>query len=468
MDFDKIKEEVKEVIRFSQGFSTEPKVDELMYQWAEAKKSFIDIMGGNLIYELPEEVTFEMSEQDKIHSVDEFIREVEWKYRYSRYIDYLLDFLTSIKKDFFKNEVSQDFSFPNDIKIPKGMKINRALKFFFPNDKESLTDIQNEVSRILQKDKVKGILCISVHPLDFLSSSENTYNWRSCHALDGEFRSGNLSYMVDSSTVICYLRSKNLEQHLPNFPFKVPWNSKKWRMLLHFSEDWEMMFAGRQYPFSSEQGMDIVKDKLLKSAGFPDSWTKWDNTKITNFTYSTGEKIELNGEYLEIGHKLKEIKDLVKVGPGSQNFNDILSSSFYDPYYSFRLHKRNMYWDIEDYYCKSTSYTGTTFTIGGAVRCLCCGKYDILIPQTMRCISCEEEYGTEEIDDFVYCEDCGRRVYYDNTIFVYSDYYDGFRVCPECAEEYDRCDECGSYITPENKVIDKDGRVFCRHCYGEE
>ena len=467
MDYDKIKEEVKEVIRFSQGFSTEPKVDKLIHRWAEAKQSFIEIMGGNLIYELPDEVTFEMNEHDKIHSVEEFIREVEWKYRYNKNIDFLLDFLSNIKQDFFKNEVSKDFSYRN-IKIPKGMKINRALKFFFPDNKEELTDIQNEVSRILQKDKVKGILCISVHPLDFLSSSENTYNWRSCHSLDGEFRSGNLSYMVDSSTVICYLRSKNSEQCLPNFPSKIPWNSKKWRMLLHFSEDREMMFAGRQYPFTSEQGMDVVKDVLLSNAGFPDSWTKWDNTKITSFTYNNGEKVELNSEYLEIGYKLKDIKELVTVGPGSLNFNDVLSSSFYDPYYSFRLHNRKTIWDLHDYYSKQASYSQTKFVIGGSVNCLCCGKHEITLPETVRCIDCEEEYGFEEIEDFVYCEDCNRRVYYENTVFVYSDYYEGFRVCPECAEEYNRCEECGAYITPEYTIVDKNGMVYCRHCYGEE
>ena len=28
---------------------------------------------------------------------------------------------------------------------------------------------------------------------DYLSLSENAFNWRSCHALDGEYRAGNLS-----------------------------------------------------------------------------------------------------------------------------------------------------------------------------------------------------------------------------------------------------------------------------------
>ena len=84
---------------------------------------------------------------------------------------------------------------------------------------------------ILQEDKIEGTLCFSVHPLDFLSSSENTYNWRSCHSLDGEFCAGNLSYMADSATMICYLKSDK-EEILPRFPEDIPWNNKKWRVFL--------------------------------------------------------------------------------------------------------------------------------------------------------------------------------------------------------------------------------------------
>ena len=84
-----------------------------------------------------------------------------------------------------------------------------------------------------------------MHPLDFLSLSENTYNWRTCHSLDGEFKAGNLSYMIDSSTFIVYLRPEKTYNILLTFPNTVQWNSKKWRMLMFLSDDYQMMFAGR-------------------------------------------------------------------------------------------------------------------------------------------------------------------------------------------------------------------------------
>ena len=120
-----------------------------------------------------------------------------------------------------------------------------------------------------------------VHPLDFLSTSENTHNWRSCHALDGEYRSGNLSHMVDHSTVICYLKSGR-EEKLPNFPPDVLWNSKKWRVLFYMADRWDMVFAGRQYPFSTETGLDYVKNKVFPKANLG-LFSSWLDKKYRNF-----------------------------------------------------------------------------------------------------------------------------------------------------------------------------------------
>jgi hypothetical protein len=63
----------------------------------------------------------------------------------------------------------------------------------------------------LQQNKITGRLCFSVHPLDFLSMSENNCGWRSCQALDGDFRAAALAYMIDSSTVVAYIEEEDTE-----------------------------------------------------------------------------------------------------------------------------------------------------------------------------------------------------------------------------------------------------------------
>jgi hypothetical protein len=132
-----------------------------------------------------------------------------------------------------------------EAKVPKGMKLSKAFKYFV-EDEGQLRIIQDVFSEMIQKNKVCGKLCISIHPLDYLSTSETTHNWRSCHALDGEYRAGGLAYMCDKTTVVCYIKSDE-DAVLPRFPHHIKWNDKKWRMLLHMEE------AGQRLPPQAER-----------------------------------------------------------------------------------------------------------------------------------------------------------------------------------------------------------------------
>ena len=139
------------------------------------------MFGGELIYEFPQKVNFELGPKEKNMRIDEFISTLQ-----GRYDNYdLAMFVEKMKEGFFDNEVPFDYTLDNGQKISKGMKLVKAFKYF-EEDKSLLTDMQNHASRIIQEDRIEGTLCLSVHPLDFLSNSENDSNWRSCHSLDGE------------------------------------------------------------------------------------------------------------------------------------------------------------------------------------------------------------------------------------------------------------------------------------------
>ena len=252
-----IKEKFDKVIVYSQSGIVEPQTDKLFDLWADAKRDIIEAFGGKYIYEFPEKVTFELTEDAKNDRIQNFINYL-WDLGYDelgRFLDYQRD-------GFYKNGVVEEYKL-SDTKgtiITKGTKLVKAFKYFIKNE-AVLNELQSKASQIIQENKVEGTMCLSVHPLDYLSISENTYNWRSCHALDGEYRAGNLSYMMDSSTIVCYLKGDN-EVKLPHFPDDVLWNSKKWRVLLYLSNDWKMIFAGKQYPFTTESGMQILLDKF--------------------------------------------------------------------------------------------------------------------------------------------------------------------------------------------------------------
>ena len=62
MLLNEIKSNVKDVISYSQGIE-DPKVDELIDNWYQAKKNIIALFGDKLIYTFPEKVVFHLDEK---------------------------------------------------------------------------------------------------------------------------------------------------------------------------------------------------------------------------------------------------------------------------------------------------------------------------------------------------------------------------------------------------------------------
>lgn len=449
--YNDIQEQFNKVISYSQGIP-EPETDKLFADWLEAKRDFIEAFGGQLIYEWPEKVSFELGSREKSLRLDDFIGVLE-----NRYENYdLAEFVRANKEGFFSNQVVEPYTTSKGDIIPKGMKLLRAFKFF-ESDANALEAEQNAASMIIQEDKIEGILCLSVHPLDFLSTSENTHNWRSCHALDGEYRSGNLSHMIDHSTFICYLKSSK-DEKLPNFPPDVPWNSKKWRVLFYMSDRWDMIFAGRQYPFCTETGLDFVKNKVFPRANLGD-FSSWIDKKYCGFkdkdVYSN-----FSHSYVPVVDGLVALDELVINEPGSLQFNDVLSSSCYDALYAYKK--------VECFggYKYAPMHKFTRFHIGGKCNCTRCGKYPIEITSSFMCNDCELEYGDSEDDMFAYCPCCGSRYYYDDGVWVEGDEE---CVCPSCADrETTICDCCGTrHYTSAMVYSRKHNKYLCPECWDE-
>lgn len=449
--YNDVQEQFNKVISYSQGIP-EPETDKLFADWLEAKRDFIEAFGGQLIYEWPEKVSFELGSREKSLRLDDFIGVLE-----NRYENYdLAEFVRANREGFFSNQVVEPYTTSKGDTIPKGMKLLRAFKFF-ESDANALEAEQNAASMIIQEDKIEGTLCLSVHPLDFLSTSENTHNWRSCHALDGEYRSGNLSHMIDHSTFICYLKS-NKDEKLPNFPPDVPWNSKKWRVLFYMSDRWDMIFAGRQYPFCTETGLDFVKNKVFPRANLGD-FSSWIDKKYCGFkdkdVYSN-----FSHSYVPVVDGLVPLNELVINEPGSLQFNDVLSSSCYDALYAYKK--------VECFggYKYAPMHKFTRFHIGGKCNCTRCGKYPIEITSSFMCNDCELEYGDSEDDMFAYCPCCGSRYYYDDGVWVEGDEE---CVCPSCADrETTICDCCGTrHYTSAMVYSRKHNKYLCPECWDE-
>lgn len=473
-DFKKIKEDFDAVIRFSQSIP-EPKTDKLFDTWLKAKRRFIDKFNGKLIYEYPEKVVFNLDPKEKHNKVVSFADEVATLWGQPN----LREFILEQEFGFFENSTITDYNY-KDKMIKKGTRILKAFKYFV-NDKKALTDIQNEASRIIQENKVEGTLCFSVHPLDFLSLSENTYNWRSCHSLDGEYRAGNLSYMMDENTFICYLKGAD-NVKLPNFPEEVKWNSKKWRNLLFLSNDYNMLIAGRPYPYPSKTGIDKVlkvlqetelifdPSKLNSYHGKEDvfgcfygiKWTGWND--IVHLKVKLDD-IDINyGSFIPTWNNLVKVEDLYKTAKGSKFYNDVLYSTCYNPIYAFTYDKH--IWHASREGTPLPDIKETQFKIGGYTYCLWCGEAECLDgSNTMLCDICELEHGIGENEDIAYCDVCGSRMFVDDGYYLNGEY-----ICPHCLEtETIECEVCGERMFKDYIRYDEEREMYvCDDCYRYE
>ena len=448
-----IKAHFKCLIEYTQGF-TPNNLDDLFEEWYEAKKWFIQKMNGQLTIELGN-IAFELSEETKMKKIDNFLDQV---------VDYfqntdLARFILDQKLGFFKNTTISDYEF-NGTVIPKGMKLLKAFKFF-ESDAKTLDKLQTLASMIIQENKIEGTLCFSVHPLDYLSISNNAHNWRSCHALDGEYRSGNLSYMLDSSTIICYLKSRE-DMEISHFPFK--WNSKKWRMLLFFSDNHDALFAGKQYPCSCDEALNIIREKTIdvflfdkKSDddfwkiiyGRSRTWSHWHNDVLKHPGYKENNE---DAEPFYIAYRVLERKiyaqyELIKHGRHSLMFDDLTSSSTYIPYYCWAE-------DVQH---------PITFSIGKQVPCLKCGESHLDITCSMQCGNCRSDYDCCD-DNTITCECCGNSYHEDD---IYWDEQLGCYLCEDCRDnQIVECANCHQRTFIQDSIWQREtGTNICVRCH---
>lgn len=462
MDYTAIKEQFRDVVANVYNWNNEEdkailKFDKLFEDWYAQKKWMIDRMGG-LIYECPRQITIRLSETARSLKANGFIEWVSADFGYD-----VGSFLERNKGSLYDNKVEDDCDITG---INVGMKIGKALKFFNRDfggylTAEDVSLIQERLSMLIQENKVTGTLCLSVHPLDFLSVSENQHNWRSCHALNGEYCSGNLTYMNDSCTFIAYLKSSE-DVILPRFPKSVPWNNKKWRCLFFWDKDRDLIWAGRQYPFESESCLYEVSENLLKPCSLlPASESATNPFHRSEWIHQTSKEVTIGNEIYRTAvptfyyeNKAISLDSIIQDHSDSMHFNDLLNSSCYTPYCYVGARAS-----------VSKVLSSPPMTIGGPVQCPVCGKHNIELSELMLCKECMLEYTDYEDSDLVTtCSCCGQRLLADD-----AKYYCGEAYCDSCYDSLNlvTCSVCGEEHPKDDSYEDENGVAYCSWCWRE-
>ena len=113
-------------------------------------------------------------------------------------------------------------------------------------------------------------LCLSIHPLDYMTMSDNEKGWSSCMAWKehtGDYRLGTVECMNSPTVLVAYIRDKNDM----NLTYRgETWANKSWRQLFIVSGTSAVAVKG--YPFQNDTVVNIVLDWIKELAAT--NWNK--------------------------------------------------------------------------------------------------------------------------------------------------------------------------------------------------
>ena len=327
-----------------------------------------------------------------------------WGYSKFFHIENAFDAKALAENAYHGEEYKVKFEDGSIFKVSSGMKPMKILHKFIekygkPEDEEMFDRFRIWHSQLLNQKAVDGELCLSIHPLDYMTMSDNANGWSSCmrwtdkyhHDSDpGDYRAGTIDCMNSPYIVIAYL-------HNPKHPFTIgkewEWNSKRWRELFIVNEGSITEIKG--YPYQDENLTNTclmwIKEIAEKNLG----WTYEDEEVNAKDSISLEDGRILLLDYIKSPYMYKDIGSLNK--HAARINHKILLEKFQEPaYYTL------------------TKGTPTTFFIripyGGIPTCMCCGgeRIEDEGDRSVMCGRCENKCT---------CGNCGSTIYSDDETY---------------------------------------------------
>ena len=278
------------------------------------------------------------------------------------------------------------------IVINKGAKVSKMLgKIAKAFNIDGYEAFRIAHSQCLNQKKLVGELCVSIHPLDYMTMSDNECDWSSCMSWSdkGDYRQGTVEMMNSPYIVVAYLKS-DTDMCMPG---GYQWNSKKWRQLFIVTP--HIITGIRQYPYVSDELNGTVLQWLRELVVHNTTWGPFEETTTVvrnnadTVVASMDRTINLNF------------------------FTHFMYNDFYATHPSF------LATTIPDFY---------ELCFSGESECMICGEdmsgYDNYDTTTssLTCDNCEH---------VVYCAECGDRIGEGDAVEV-----DGYYYCSCCYENY--------------------------------
>lgn len=391
------KETILKLIESQVGYREENFAD-YFQTWAQAKFNIYKTFGNKFRLSKPLEITTTQEILTHIYSKDtQFcslrsnIIKLFWRLKpftqpSQEQIHYHL-----FRDEYFASNLyggpALDIVFNNSqtLKVRKGAKLMKTLgkliaEIDYPELNEIFEEFRLQHSRIGNTKTIKGELCLSIHPLDFITMSYNSYDWRSCmNWNDGEYRAGIMEMINSPNVVIAYLKGNRINPHQHN-PILAEALAKKWRSLFIVTEDVITSVVG--YPYQNEA---LTKECL--------TWLWELNGKQHNIpeTFIHNPNLKCDTLYM---------------------FNDMMENQDVTKYALFR---------------QKPSLKPIYLNYSGPCQCLLCNKTDVPFADqgNLVCADCDST-------NYTTCACCDGRIPIDDTYDFADTFYDIGPFCYDC------------------------------------
>lgn len=393
---------------FQDESSRSASLEYIMRVWDSAKQPLFHMFGDQFI--LSREITFTRGEDelsrdinDKLFRWDSDCRTFinafykmldDSNLRYSDAWYVMRDLMNcdTLARNIY-NGASVEIPVPNSdkpLKINHNCRVTRALgkiaaAFNLPNFEE----FRIAHSMVLNQKKLSGNMCLSIHPLDYMTMSDNECDWTSCMSWNdcGCYRQGTVEMMNSPCVVVAYLTAAD-DMYMPG---GYRWNNKKWRQL--FIVKPELITNIKAYPYRNDELSKYVLGWLKELAV---------GANLGEYT----EQVVRYDAFREF--TIEEFDNLpVKIYPCTyQMYNDFSNDHFAYFGKALRAGTFDFYYS-GDSECMGCGSTICDFNDESALVCNCC-------EDRYYCGCCDEYYSSDE--DFVEL--------------------DGEYICRYCAEDH--------------------------------
>ena len=394
-------------------------LDYILREWNKSKQTLFNIFGEKLMLE--KEIQVEDGDNKKIREINNYLSSLNPGTNFINSVRKLFEFNSTYFENtyatysltranqLFTNRVAKEFSYRNKdgkvIKVPEGAKVMKVLqKIAKEFDLPDFEIFRNHISRITEIRKSKIKFTLSIHPLDYMTMSDNANGWESCMNWTqgpGSYRAGTIEMMNSSVVVVAYITTK------PYYPANtsIEWTSKSWRELIIVHPN--TICSVKSYPY-----YNIAFDKALVNwlADLVEEKTEWrynrkkpqENLESCSYIEAWQDKEDKDNHFL-LNFETNEM------------YNDFGNT---DNYGIFSINPPD-----NEYYTSTINYSGL-------MTCMCCGESNYCFDDT-EAVTCED------CEPPTYCYCCGERINANDAIEV-----DGEWVCEDCYNDLHRCMCC--------------------------